>query len=254
MSKFRILNTLVGIQHIDQTSSAAPDTIARLPQVGSVMPAYDPYWGGGEFMYCRFTAAVRAKGLVQLLPVFDATLGRWVTEAAEAANTANSGRAVGVAVMPATAAGQYGWVQVQGVTPVNSSAAVAADAVVGLAAVGQAGANSAGKQLLGVRSVGASTITSVKPSIGGVPNVGQAGSNLIQVTNTDGWFIGGFVSGTGIGAAAVVTAIDINEQIVTLSVVNTANVTGNVTFTYNNATIFFNVIHLNRPYVQGAIT
>jgi uncharacterized low-complexity protein len=254
MSKYRILSTLVGIQHIDQTTASTPDTTFRMPRNGSILPAWDPYWGGGEFLYCRFSAAVRAKALVQFAPVFDSALNRWIFEAAEAANTANSGRSVGVAVQPVTGAGLYGWVQIEGVTPVNSSAALAADVTFGITATGQVGANSAGKQIQGARTIGVSTAISVKAAQGSLGNVGQTGSNLIQVTNTDGWFLGGYVSGTGIAAGAVVTAIDINEQLVTLSLANTATVTGNVTFTYNNGTVFFNVITLNRPNVQGAIT
>lgn len=254
MSKFRILSPLVGVQHIDQCT--VPDTTSRLLGSGGVTAASDPYWGGGEFVYCYFTAAVRAKGLVQFQPAFDATNNRWRFEAQELANTANLGRPVGVAVMPA-AIGTFGWVQISGTTPVNSNAAVAANTPIGVAATGQVGANSAGKQInsaLTSAQATSSAITVVKPSISSAYQAGTTGSALIAVTNTDGWFVGGFVSGTGIAAGATVTAIDTAEQIVTLSAVNTATVTGNITFTYNNATIFFNVIVLDRPQLQGAIT
>ncbi len=51
-----------------------------------------------------------------------------------------------------------------------------------------------------------------------------------------------------------VTDIDPSGTLVTLSVATTAAVNGTVTGTYNNATIFYNVAHLNRPFAQGAIT
>lgn len=255
MSKYRIINGgVAGFQHIDQTSQ--PDTTQRLPTMGGVTQAVDPYWGGGEFMYVLFSAAVRAKALVQFAPVFDAPTSRWQMVAAEVSNTANTGRPLAVAVTPA-GAGTYGWVQVSGVTPVSSNAAVAASTAVGIAATGQMGANSAGKQInsaLTTAQATSSSITAVKPSISTAYQAGMTGSNLIAVTNTDGWFIGGYVSGTGIAAGATVTAIDTAEQIVTLSAVNTAQVTGNITFTYNNGTVFFNVIMMDRPQSQGAIT
>lgn len=249
MSKYRILATLMGIQHIDQTLGSVPDTTQRLLSMGSYIGAYDPYWGGGEFLYVRFGGTVREKGLCVLTPTFDATLRTWLFTATEVGNTANLGQMLGVAVLPATV-GTYGWLQVSGLTPVNCSAAVAADAAFGIAAAGQGGANSAGKQVLSARIAGASTITSVKVAT----DPGVVAGFTFRVSNTDGWFVGGFVSGTGVGAAAKITAIDTAEQLVTVSVANTAAVTGNITLTYNNAVIFYNVAMLNRPFAQGAIT
>ncbi len=249
MSKYRVLNTLVGIQHIDQTVQTAPDTVQRLPSMGAVMAAVDPYWGGGEFIYVRAGGTIREKGLCMITPAFDSASNQWRYNAVEVSNTANMGQMLGVAVLPMTV-GQFGWLQISGMTPVNCNAAVAADTPFGIAAAGQGGANTAGKQVLSARIVGASTITSVKASQGG----GVTGGFTFRVKDTDGWFVGGYVSGTGIAAGAKVTAIDTAEQLVTVSAANTAAVTGNVTFTYNNATIFYNVALLNRCFAQGAIT
>jgi len=249
MSKYRILGSLVGIQHIDQTIGSVPDPKQSLPLMGGILPAVDPYWGGGEFMYVRFGGTVREKGLCVVTPTFDATSRTWLYTAVEAGIAAGQGQMLGVAVLPATV-GTFGWIQIAGLTPVNSNAAVAADTTFGIAAVGQGGANVAGRQVLNARVAGASTQTSVKASNGG----GVAGGFTFRVANTDGWFVGGFVSGPGIGAAAKVTAIDTAEQLVTVSAANTAIVTGNITFTYNNAVVFFNVAMLQRPFAQGAIT
>lgn len=250
MSKFRALTPITGIQHFDQTFTF--DATQR-GVMGAIVPAVDPYWGGAEFIYVYFSGIVREKGVCLIQPVFDAILNRYRYEAAEVANTANLAQFVGVALLPAVA-GQYGWLQISGITPVNSNAAVAVAASVGIAAVGQAGANTAGKQLVGARVVAASTTTAVKAVQSGPLGVGVAGSTNFMVNNTDGWFVGGYVSGTGIAAGAKVTAIDTQEQIVTVSAANTAVVSGNVTFTYNNATVFYNVVLLGRPFAQGAIT
>jgi hypothetical protein len=80
------------------------------------------------------------------------------------------------------------------------------------------------------------------------------GGFQIPVANVDGWFVGGYLSGTGVGAAAIVQAIDRVGNVLTASVANTAAVTGNVTQTNNNATIFYNVVQLNRAFAQGQIT
>ncbi len=223
------------------------DTPVRMGQ-GFIIQAIDPWWGGAEFVWGRATAAIRAQGLCSLLPVFDSTLNAWRYDITEVANTANLGRSLCVA-MGSFTTGQYGWFMVAGVTPVNCQAAVAADTTFGIAAAGQGGANSAGKQVLNARIVGASTTTVVKAGC-----TANSGSNQLQVPNSDGWFVGVYLSGTGIAAGTTVTAIDGSGRFVTLSANTTAAVNGNVTATYNNATVFFNVAHLNRPFAQGAIT
>jgi hypothetical protein len=80
---------------------------------------------------------------------------------------------------------------------------------------------------------------------------GAAGDSKINLASTAGFFVGGYLSGTGVGAAAIVTAVDPLGRFVLASVVNSAAVTGNVTITYNNAVIFYNVVEMNRIYAQG---
>lgn len=245
MSKAIPLYQLAGLPQITQSFD---DDTTRRATLGTIVSTVDQYWGGGEFIYCNFASTVRNKGLVTITPTFDSTNKRWLFTAVEVANTANLGRMLGVAFMSA-ADGEYGWVQISGLTPVNCQAAVAADTSFGIAAAGQGGAVAAGKQVLNARVHGASTITVVK-----VATKGVSGGDTIQVNNTDGWFVGGYLSGTGVGAAAIITAISTDEKTVTVSVVNSAAVTGNITCTYNNATIYYNVALLNRPFAQGAIT
>ncbi len=245
MSKYRALTPVVGIQHIDHTF--APDAVARCVQ-GTIVEAVDPYWGGGEFMYVQFSTTVTAKALCIVLPVFNATTLKWDFIASEAPSTAIMGQMLGVAQMPAVA-GNFGWIQIGGLTPVKSNAAVAADTTFSIAATGQGGATVAGKQVVNARIVGASTITKVSAATGGV-----TGGFTVQVNNTDGMFVGAYLSGTGIGAAAIISAISNDERLITVTVANTANPSGNITATYNNAVIFYNVALLNRPFAQGAIT
>jgi hypothetical protein len=79
-------------------------------------------------------------------------------------------------------------------------------------------------------------------------------SRRLVTPNADGWFIGAYLSGTGIAAGTTVVSIDPDNRTVTLSADTTAQVTGTVTATYNNATVYYNIVHINRPFAQGAIT
>lgn len=219
----------------------------NLTPPGIVAQAVDPWWGGGEMVWGRANGAIRAMGLCVLLPVFTTNAFRY--DATEVPNTANLGRTLCVA-QQAMVAGDFGWFQISGITPVDCQAAVAVDTSWGIAAAGQGGANSAGKQVLNSRIVQASTATVVKT--GCVVKGPAVGALQIVVPNSDGWFPGVFLSGTGIAALTRVTSIDSSGRIVTISVATTAQV-GSVTATYNNATIFYNVAHLNRAFAQGRI-
>lgn len=224
------------------------DTTIRHPE-GHIVTAVDPWWGTGEFIYARANGAIRTFGLCQLNPAFNSTDNRWYYEVTEAASTANLGRMLCVA-MKAMVDNDYGWFQISGLCPINSNAAVAADTTFGVAAAGQGGANAAGKQVVNARIVGASTITVAKTNC----ITRQAITTTLEVHNSDGWFVGAYLSGTGVGAAAIVSSISPDGRTVTMSVASTAVISGTVTATYNNATIFYNVAHLNRPFSQGAIT
>jgi hypothetical protein len=82
----------------------------------------------------------------------------------------------------------------------------------------------------------------------------DSGSTKLQIPSADGWFIGAYLSGTGIAALTTVVDIDPSGTQVTLSVATTAIINGTVTATYNNATVFYNVAHINRALAQGPIT
>ncbi len=251
MSKNRVLIPVVGSRPIAQTY--ANDTVLD-EGMGTMFATVDPYYSGGEFVFCFFPAITPEKALCAITPTFDGTNNRWRYNATAVANTANLAQPLGVAVMPSAAANSYGWLQITGVTPVACNAAVAADTSFGIAAAGQGGAVAAGKQVVGGRIVGASSTTVVKVAQGSQMGIGALGGFQVALNNCDGLFVGGFVSGTGLAAANKITAIDTNEQIITVSVAHTATVTGNVTMTPNNGVIFYNTAYLNRPYAQGAIT
>lgn len=221
-----------------------PDTTAR-QSPGTLVHAIDPYWGGGEFLYVKAGGSIRQFGLVVITPSFAS--GQVVYTATEVPNTVGLGRSLGVAMVPASS-GQFLWVQITGVVPVNCQAAVAADTTFAIAAAGQGGALGNGKQVLNARIVVASTQTVAKAN-----SSANSGSTRLRVSSADGWFAGAYLSGTGIAAGCTVSDIDPSGTIVTLSAATTAAVAGTVTATYNNATVYYNVAHVNRPFAQGQI-
>lgn len=94
---FTIVSPIAGTQPI-----ATTDTVARHP-LGSIVTAYDPIYGAGEFIYLKGLAAT--------------AVGSWVTyNLDDGSTTLLAANAIGpVAVsMSANVASQYGWYQIQG--------------------------------------------------------------------------------------------------------------------------------------------
>lgn len=221
-----------------------PDTTAReLP--GFILSAVDNYWGGAEFIYAKAGGTIPMGATCAI--VVTVASGQAVFTASAVGNTANLACPVYVAMVPLTV-GQFGWFCMEGFVPVASGASVAADTSLGITAAGVLGAVAAGKQILGLRNMLPATTTVVKAG------VANAGSKLLTVSNADGWFIGAYLSGTGIAASSLIVDIDPSGTQITLNNATTAAVNGNVTATYNNGTIFYNVALINRPFAQGAIT
>jgi hypothetical protein len=239
---------------------AAGIPASRYPPVppGMIVEADDPVWGSGEFIFAVANGTIPVRALCSLIPVWNSTTRRYDWNATAVPNTAGLGKMVGVCMseagsaVNALTAGQFGWFMVTGLSPVNGTATVAADTAFGITAAGQVGAMTAGKQIVNARVVTPATQTVVIASNTGADG-GASGSFQIALANCDGVFVGAYASGTGVGAAAIVSAIDRQQCVVTVSVANSAAVSGNVTFTYNNATIFYNVAQLNRAFAQGQI-
>lgn len=215
---------------------------------GRIIGAVDNYWGGAEFIYARASTTIPAFAPCILAPVYDSTRKLYEFEATPIPNTANLGKSVCVAQTD-FAEDEYGWFMIAGVTPVASTANVTAGNPIGITGAGTLGANSAGKQILNVNTIESGAKTVVKAG-----STASSGSKFLKVVDSDGWFPGVFLSGTGIAAGTRVVSIQKNGRLVELSLATTAAVNGNVTATYNNSTIFYNVIQLNRPFAQGAIT
>jgi hypothetical protein len=251
MTAAATLTPTLGHQPIGNFSTAvevAQSATGYVPLIplGTIMTPIDPYWGGGEVIRLRVPANTTA------IPTGGAAVWNTGFTYAILPNTTLLGQSVAIAVnaVPLNAGfDQYAWFYIGGTVPCFSNATVAANVATGIAAAGQLGANAAGKQILNARVVVPATTTVAKAN-----TAVQSGSNLLRVANSDGWFVGVYLSGTGIPAATTVTAIDSSGTLVTMN--NNATITSSatVTATYNNATIFWNVVQLNRPMAQGPIT
>lgn len=222
-----------------------PDNVQR-HKLGATITVVDPYYGGQELVYLAIPVSTALK------------VGHAVTwdvnnNIIAIPNTANTGFPVALSlnsVASDAANVQYSWFIFEGQALAWSNASVAAAAAIGVVAAGQLGANSAGKQILNARVAAAATTTVAKANTST-----QSGSTLLKLSaGTDGWFVGIALSGTGIQATTTVTAIDPDNRTVTMSLAATATGSVTVTGTRNDATNFYNLVVIDRPFVQGAIT
>jgi len=230
-----------------------PATLRDIPiSPGFIATAQDPVWGPGEFIFARAGGAIRLRGGCVLLPVWDATNKVFTYNMTEWPATAGIGRPLYVYVgNTALTTGQYGWFQMSGRSPVQGNAAGAAGNLVGHAATGIADVDNtlaAGAQILNAIVITPASQTVTAQAVSGV-----SGDTRIFLSNTMGFFPGVYVSGTGVGAAAICSFVDPLGRYIDVTVANSAAVSGTITATYNNGAIFYPVIEFNRMGAQGQI-
>lgn len=220
-----------------------PDNVQR-HKLGATITVVDPYYGGQELVYLAIPVSTALK-------VGHAVTWDLNNNIIALPNTANTGFPVALSlnsVASDAANVQYSWFIFEGQALAWSNASVAAAAAIGVVAAGQLGAVANGKQILNTRVAAAATTTVAKANTST-----QSGSLLLKVTNTDGWFVGVALSGTGIQATTTVTAIDPDNRTVTMSLAATATGSVTVTGTRNDGTNFYNLLVIDRPFVQGQI-
>lgn len=244
---YRFDSAYVGYPPIEEVVAIPVDPPRGLPiSPGFICRAEDPVWGPGEFVFGRVSAGIRIYGLCQALSVWDATNKVFTYNFLESVATANAGRSYYVwQGNRAGVAGEYGWFQTSGRSPVQTltaSGAIAADTKFGHSAAGQISADAATLGVEGGMVVTPATQTVVSAGSGLI------GDTRINLVSTDGFIVGGYVTGTGVGAAAIISAVSPNGKFILVTVANLAAVSGNITVTYNNATIFYNVIEFNRMH------
>lgn len=237
---FASLSPVLGTQPFNDWF--VPDTTARHP-LGTVIPAVDPYWGQGEFIYIKSTDTLVKGSLVMWDEAYAGLL---------LPTTANQGFPFGVSMAPATT-GKYCWLQISGLAVYKTNATVAADAALAVATAGVAGASITGKQLVNVRN--RLTATSTRTT---TANVQASQTAILCPAGYDGFFVGMALSGSGIVGSTVVAALDPDgKRIYTGSAVGTTgdkNPTSSGSFTLTGTYTGFGAGLINRPFAQGAIT
>lgn len=228
-----------------EVATATSGYVPLIP-VGTITSVVDPYWGGLELIRLAIPTSTTA--------IVAGTLAVWNSsyQYVIAPNTANMGQSLGVSMsaIPLNATYvQYAWFVIGGKCPVLCGASVAADTAFGITAAGKGGAIANGKQIVNARVRTAATATVAKAN-----TTLQSGSTVYKVANTDGWFVGLPLSGTGVAVSSVITGIDPDNRTVTVNNAAIASGSVTVTGTYNDGSAnYWNTAILNRPFAQGQI-
>lgn len=217
-----------------------PDTTRRF-RLGQVMRALDNQgdFGSAEFIYVEAAGTIAAHNLVTLVEDFVASANP---------ATANTGAPVFVSLFGMTI-GQFGWIQKSGPAVVKTATTIAAGVAIGISTTvaGSADTNSAGRQILGAKVWKASAATETTSA---TTSLNPADIKKILVQDASKFFVGMALSGTGIGASAVVVSIDVANNVIMTDVDSTAAGTITLTGTYTG----YLKVYLDSPFIQGAIT
>lgn len=226
-----------GIQSINTT---------QLQPLGTIITAYDPIQGFGEFIYLAGVASTVVGDLVSYNPFTGVTT--------RGAATAGSGLPLAVAMSPCVAT-FYGWYQISGTMVVNNNAT----AVAGIA-YQKATAQIGSAQVAGTQVLGGGTILVANSSTFTKTVTTKNGATQLFVPNFDGLYVGLPVSGTGIAGGSVIAAgVDSSPNasntssgssgFVVLNNAMTADGTVTGTFTRTNQSLMSG----NRIFAQGQI-
>lgn len=149
---YRVTNGLLGAQKLADTSTT------RLHPLGTIVRAYDPTYGEGEFIYLLGVANTAVGSIV----TYNATT--WQTALAPVGT--NKAQPVAVA-MSANVASQYGWYQISGIAVVKKTCTVslAANAAVGVLTVGLIAGTGSGKEVQGALVAAVASATAGRTTV-----------------------------------------------------------------------------------------
>lgn len=99
----------------------------RFEYPGIELRGVDPVLGGATFVFVQAAGTIAAGAVVEMTTTSVNSGARFDVSAQAWAGTANAAKPLGVALAAMTA-GQWGWVQVQGIAVTNTSGSVAAGA------------------------------------------------------------------------------------------------------------------------------
>lgn len=204
-------------------------------------------WGTAELIY------VSSNGAAVIPPGTLVTLDKNFRITLTAGSEANSGRPVFVTLTNfqiGSTTEQYGFVLRSGMCPVAYSVAATVGPVFGGTTGKATPTAAAGVQILNARCItaGAATFTRNGST--------RVGSSAVKFGNVGGMFVGQAISGTGIPASSVISAIQPDGvNVIIGSAVGTpvvATATGNQVITMTNTG--FGICEFDRATFQGQIT
>lgn len=214
--------------------------------LGTIVRAFDPIHGEGEFVYLQ--------GAANTVP---GDIGTW--NAAGTFVRGSPGVGAGVPLCWAMApclAGEYGFWQLGGLTVANNNATGAVDSaayhVNAAATITSTQAN--GRQVTGAVIRSANNSTFIKRC------TTRNGQSQLFVPDTAGLYVGMGISGAGIaGGTTLAAGVDKSPNagntstgsatVINMSAAATADGTVDITFTRTNASLLL----VNRPFAQGQI-
>lgn len=146
------ITTLAGAQPIANTSTEQKHTL------GTIVRAWDPTYGEGEFIYLLGVASTAVGSIV----TYDASTYQTVL----CAVGGNIPRAVAVS-MSANVASQYGWYQISGVAVCKKTCTIslAAGAAVGVLTTGLIAGTGSGKEIQGAAVAAVASATAGRTTV-----------------------------------------------------------------------------------------
>jgi hypothetical protein len=235
------LDALLGTQPFNDWFT--PDTTQR-QVLGTAIAAVDPYWGWGEFLYVKSNDTLGRGNAAMWDETFTAVL---------LPNTANQGFPVGFVMGGIFTAGMYGWLQISGLAVYATNATVSADTKIGITAAGVLGTLAAGKEIVNCRNrrAATATVTWTATTYSGLPTI-------YVPKGYDGAFLGMALSGTGVGASAVVAGLDPDGKRIyagtAIGTLSGANSTASGSITLTGTYTGYGAGCVQYPFAQGAIT
>lgn len=235
---YAAINDIVGLYQINFIYDV--DTTQR-HRTGLTVAAIDTYWGYGEFIYGKAAGTVGMGDTATMASVL--VSGALELQMTVATRVASAARPYCVACADMTV-GQFGWFCISGVVPMKAVAGVlAAGASVALSATpGSIGAAAATFGIQGATVSLPATTTVAKTGCKGI-----AGQFTVDIPNGEGWFKGCVITGTGMGASALIDQISPDGRTATVTVANAAAVSGTLTATYTGFALAF----ISRPAGLG---
>ncbi len=218
-------------------------TVQKMP-LGVMQFFSNSYWGGCSAIYLQMPLNTELK--VGTALAFDVETS-FVASLMPAEANLGKAAALSANAVESSSTPQYGWAVTSGQFPLWSDASIAANTGIGVVAPGQGGALEAGFGFVSCRVTQPATTTITKFN-----TRTRLNSPIITVNNTDGWFVGLPVTGTGIPALAYITHLFPNGMDVQLSASCTVDGNTSAIGTYNNGDDFWNICTFNNIAMQSA--